>query len=80
MKKTGLVVAAVSALMISSSVASAAVPFGLDKVATNVQKVIFGTENYEQTSSLARSCNDSRYRWYEYSAIEAITCIVSGKW
>lgn len=33
-----------------------------------------------QTASFANGCNDPDYAWYEYSGIEALTCLLSGQW
>lgn len=31
-------------------------------------------------ASFATSCHDPRYSWWEYSGIEALTCLFSGQW
>ncbi|MFJ5254003.1 hypothetical protein ACIP8I_02230 [Pseudomonas sp. NPDC088414] len=33
-----------------------------------------------QTASLARSCSDERYSWWEFSGWEIIACVGSGQW
>ncbi|SFB61560.1 hypothetical protein SAMN03159496_05844 [Rhizobium sp. NFR07] len=33
-----------------------------------------------QTASFANGCDDPNYAWYEYSGIEALTCLFSGQW
>lgn len=33
-----------------------------------------------QMASLARSCSDERYSWWEYSGWEIVGCLVSGQW
>lgn len=33
-----------------------------------------------QTASLARSCSDERYSWWEFSGWEIIACLGSGQW
>ncbi|BCQ60541.1 hypothetical protein SAMN03159355_03461 [Pseudomonas sp. NFPP10] len=44
-------------------------PFGTQKAASEIQM-----------ASLARSCSDSRYSWWEYSGWEIVGCLISGQW
>lgn len=49
--------------------ASADTPFGTQKKASEIQ-----------VASLARSCSDERYSWWEYSGWEIVGCLASGQW
>ncbi|MCU7646588.1 hypothetical protein [Pseudomonas piscis] len=49
--------------------ASAETPFGTQKAAGEIK-----------LASLARSCSDERYSWWEYSGWEIVGCLISGQW
>lgn len=49
--------------------ASIDTPFGTHRTAGAIQM-----------ASLARSCSDDRYSWWEYSGWEIVACLGSGQW
>ncbi|MGY4817254.1 hypothetical protein ACVNP3_15065 [Pseudomonas chlororaphis subsp. piscium] len=55
--------------IVNQVTASIDTPFGTHRTAGEIQM-----------ASLARSCSDDRYSWWEYSGWEIVGCLVSGQW
>ncbi|WMN14857.1 MULTISPECIES: hypothetical protein [Pseudomonas] len=89
MKKLITVIAISAAVAFTASVANASVhpttikpPLTVNQV-TATAETPFGTQKAAgeiKLASLARSCSDERYSWWEYSGWEIVGCLASGQW
>ncbi len=89
MKKSMIVLAISAALACTATVANASVhpttikPPPTDHQVTASTDTPFGTHQTAdeiKLASLARSCSDDRYSWWEYSGWEIVGCVISGQW
>ncbi|AXK56522.1 MULTISPECIES: hypothetical protein [Pseudomonas] len=88
--KNSITVLAVSAtLAFTATVANASVHQAPIKAPQTVNQMTasvdtpFGphqTTGEIQMASLASSCSDDRYSWWEYSGWEIVGCLISGQW
>ncbi|MBC2657490.1 hypothetical protein H7A76_18810 [Pseudomonas sp. MSSRFD41] len=89
MKNFITVIAISATLAFTASVANASVhpttikpPQTVNQVTASA-KTPFGSQQATgeiKLASLARSCSDERYSWWEYSGWEIVGCLVSGQW
>lgn len=86
---TALAVSAALTFTFSVAVANASVrpaPITAPQTATQVTAsletpfVTTQATQQVQLASLARSCSDERYSWWEYSGWEIVGCLASGQW
>lgn len=89
MKKSMTVLAISAALAFTATIANASVHPTTIKPPPAVHQVTastdtpFGTQKTAdgiKLASLARSCSDERYSWWEYSGWEIVGCLISGQW
>ncbi|OLF54294.1 hypothetical protein [Pseudomonas chlororaphis] len=88
--KTSIIALAISATFVfTATVANASVHPTVIKAPETTRQVAasadapFGkpqTAGETQLASLARSCSDERYSWWEYSGWEIVGCLASGQW
>ncbi|WP_085632559.1 MULTISPECIES: hypothetical protein [unclassified Pseudomonas] len=89
MKKSIAALAVSATLVLTVTVANASVhptaiqaPQTVNPVTASLDTP-FGTQAKAgeiKLASLARSCSDERYSWWEYSGWEIVGCLVSGQW
>jgi hypothetical protein len=89
MKKSITALAVSATLAFTATVANASVhpttlkaPQPVNQVTASIDTP-FGTHKTARTiqmASLARSCSDDRYSWWEYSGWEIVACLGSGQW
>jgi len=89
MKKSITALAVSATLAFTATVANASVHPTTLKAPQTVNQVTasigtpFGTQQTAggiHMASLARSCSDDRYSWWEYSGWEIVGCLASGQW
>ncbi|QXH33961.1 hypothetical protein [Pseudomonas muyukensis] len=89
MKKPMTALAVSAALTFSVTVANASVhpapitaPQPAHQVAASLATPFASAQPTQQVqlASLARSCSDERYSWWEYSGWEIVGCLASGQW
>ncbi|TFF34723.1 hypothetical protein E3U47_23000 [Pseudomonas sp. RIT623] len=89
MKKSMTALAVSAALTFSVTVANASVhpapitaPQSANQVTASLETPFVTTQATQQVqlASLARSCSDERYSWWEYSGWEIVGCLASGQW
>ncbi|MDI2143412.1 MULTISPECIES: hypothetical protein [unclassified Pseudomonas] len=89
MKKSITALAVSATLAFTATVANASVHPITIKAPQTVNQITasvgtpFGTQQTAgeiHMASLARSCSDDRYSWWEYSGWEIVGCLASGQW
>ncbi|MBP1852539.1 hypothetical protein [Rhizobium halophytocola] len=77
MKKTRIALCVASAMLLGASSSMAAIPSTVTDLSAAAQT---SAPELTQTASFALGCHDPNYSWWEYSGIEALTCLYSGQW
>ncbi|MGE8353024.1 MAG: hypothetical protein ACN6P5_21065 [Pseudomonas protegens] len=89
MKKSIAALAVSATLAFTATAANASVHPTAIKAPQTVNQVTasvdtpFGTHQTAgeiQMASMASSCSDDRYSWWEYSGWEIVGCLISGQW